>query len=355
MSRDTPIPLQYSAYAAVRGIAGLVQAFPIQDCLETVGHVGTAYYKLHKRHRWQMHDALRRAYPEWDDDRIAETAMASLQHMMQIFVVDAVVMPRLVLPQTWPEHLRFAGFGRLLDALIRGEPMIMVTGHIGNWEMLGHALALFGFPITALARPVDNVFLNDWLLKIREARGTKILTKWGAIPEIDALLRSGGRLGVIADQDAGREGIFVPFFGRLAASYKSIALLAMSHRVPIATGRAHRCGPGIDYELAMDDFITPEEWEDQEDPVFYITARFVHSMEMMVRREPHQYLWIHRRWKNRPKFERHGKPFPERLKRKLMDLPWMTEAELERIVDQSAEDARRLAKGRSVSGGDVPN
>ena len=80
------------------------------------------------------------------------------------------------------------------------------------------------------------------------------------------------------------------------------------------------------------DVIWPDDWADQPDPLFYITARFNRAIEHMVRNAPEQYLWLHRRWKSRPKHEREGQPMPRRLIEKLEQLPWMTQEELNRIV-----------------------
>ena len=149
------------------------------------------------------------------------------------------------------------------------------------------------------------------------------------------VLRSGSALGFIADQNAGDKGLFVPFFGRLASTYKSIGLLAISQNVPIACGCAGRIGPGAHYEIMTNDIIRPEDWKNRRDPLYYITARFIRSIEMMIRACPEQYLWMHRRWKSRPRHEREGKPMPAALRRNLEELPWMTPelmAEVEKPV-----------------------
>ena len=125
--------------------------------------------------------------------------------------------------------------------------------------------------------------------------------------------------------------MFVPFFGRLASTYKSIGLLAMRYSVPIVAGCAIRLDNRFHYEISYTDIIRPEEWSVQPDPLYYITARYSRAIEMMVRRSPEQYLWIHRRWKSRPKFERDGEPMPARMIQKLEQLPWMTQAELDRL------------------------
>ena len=156
---------------------------------------------------------------------------------------------------------------------------------------------------------------------------------------MDRLVEQGERIGFIADQNAGDKGLFVPFLGRLASSYKSIGLLVMRHEVPVVAGFAKRIPGQFKYEMMITDIIRPDDWVDQPDPLFYISARFNRAVEQFVRLAPEQYLWVHRRWKSRPKWEREGKPMPARMIAKLESLPWMTPALLRRIELNSSVDA----------------
>jgi KDO2-lipid IV(A) lauroyltransferase len=148
---------------------------------------------------------------------------------------------------------------------------------------------------------------------------------------VQDILDRRGRVGFIADQNAGDDGIFVPFFNRLASTYKSIPLLAMRHDVPIVVGAAHRSGDRFHYEFDAHDVIEPHEWAAVDDPAFFIAARVNRGIELAIRRSPWQYLWMHRRWKSRPPHERQGKPMPERLRAKLQSLPWMTDGLLDQL------------------------
>jgi KDO2-lipid IV(A) lauroyltransferase len=299
--------------------------------------VGTLFHRFSHRHRKRAAQNIARSFPEWPYQRVAETARRSIEHMFQLFLVDAMIMPRLITRTSWPRYLRLGKLQGVLERLVRGEPTIFITGHCGNWELLGYALAVIGYPLYALARPLDNPQLNRWILGIREARGMRIITKWGAAPILQEVLRAGGRVAFIADQNAGNQGLFVPFFGRLASSYKSIGLLAMRYEVPIVCGFAPRLSGRFEYELTTTDIIWPEDWADQPDPLFYITARYNRAMEQMIRSAPEQYLWVHRRWKSRPRHERLGRPMPGRLIAKLESLPWLTPQDIDRIVKGPVE------------------
>jgi KDO2-lipid IV(A) lauroyltransferase len=146
------------------------------------------------------------------------------------------------------------------------------------------------------------------------------------------LIQRNTSVGFIADQNAGDRGLFVPFFGRLASSYKSIGLLAMRYNIPIAAVHAKRIDGRFKYEVSLTDYIEPDEWKNQPDPLFYITARYNRAIQQMIINAPEQYLWLHRRWKSRPAFELENKPMPKKLLQQLESLPWMTDQELSTIT-----------------------
>ena len=341
VARNQSTLTTWSQYLALRGITALMQCFDVDQNLHTAGAIGALFYKTNRTRRERTLHNIALSFPDWPAARVEQVARASMRHMFQLFMVDSLVTPRLVTPASWPRYVQLGNLQPALDRFIRGEPVILVTGHCGNWELLGYALAVIGYPMWAVARPLDNPLIDRWLRGIREARGMRIITKWGATPLIQDVLRTGGRLGFIADQNAGEQGLFVPFFGRLASSYKSIGLLAMHHDVPIIAGHARRIGEKLKYELACIDAIMPEDWAVQPDPLFYITARYNRAIEQMIRAAPEQYLWVHRRWKSRPRHERLGRPMSRRLIAKLEALPWMTSEELDLIVQRSNEAARR--------------
>jgi KDO2-lipid IV(A) lauroyltransferase len=184
----------------------------------------------------------------------------------------------------------------------------MVTGHYGNWEILGYTLATLGFESYSVARPIDNPHIDAWILGVRERKGQVILSKRGVTTTALDVLQKRGTLCFIADQNAGPKGMFVPFFGRMASTYKSIGLLAIQNNLPIVIGCARRRGDKFDFEIVTQDIIYPQDWQnyprDQyKDELHYVTARYTKSIEDFIRADPSQYLWIHRRWKTRPKDE----------------------------------------------------
>lgn len=343
MTRATEL----TQYAAARTVAALLSPFDPDQNLETARVVGRLYAHFSKRRRERARLGVARALPDLPVELQRRIVAESIGHMFGLFMVDAFAMPDRVGHENWHERVRLGNVGRAMKHLTSDRPAIFVTGHVGNWEILGYVLALVGFRMTALARPLANRPLNDWLLGVRQKSGLKVITKWGATDEVQKVIESGGKVGFIADQNAGEDGLFVPFFSRLASTYKSIPLLALRYQIPVVCGYARRLDGAFRYELRVTDVIEPEEWADEEDPVFFVGARFNRAIEWMIRESPEQYLWVHRRWNSRPKHEREGKPLPERLARRIAALPWMTPellAELGKPIDAPVEPAAlRLA------------
>ena len=335
-----PFSWRYPAeYLPLRAVAGALQLVDHEQNLKTATLFGRFYARIGRHRTLRAFNNIRRAMPELSEEEAMAVATKSIEYMFRLFMVDTLAMPRLLNPWTWQNYVELEGFEPSVKNLLSDRPMLLISGHCGNWELLGYTLATLGFPMTALARPLDNPLIYRWLLGVRESRGLRILSKWGASRQIPPMLRgddpAGRRIGFIADQNAGENGIFIPFFDRLASSYKSIGLLAMRYELPIIVGTAARIGNRFKYKIQLEDRFGPEDWTDQKDPLFYITARFNHAIENMIRKNPTQYLWIHRRWKSRPRWEESGKPIPRAVLKRLENLPWMTDASMTRIIEST--------------------
>jgi Kdo2-lipid IVA lauroyltransferase/acyltransferase len=169
---------------------------------------------------------------------------------------------------------------------------------------MGYLLGEFGFDIYSIARPFDNRFFNKYLYDVRQRKGQKIIDKKGASEQMEQIVRQGSALCFIADQNAGKKGIFVDFFGRKASTYKSIGLLAIQYNLPIGVGVSRRVDNKFFFEMELARLIMPEEWKDKDDPLLWITQEYTKAFEDSIRKDPTQYWWIHNRWKTRPKEER---------------------------------------------------
>lgn len=304
----------FAQYAAARTVAMMLNLFSIEDNLNVARGLGSFLYKIDRRHRKRALENLRASFPEKSGEELNYIAKRSMQHFIEL-VMDVFFTTREIQLETWHKSVRFKNLHVPLKMLLEKRGAIMLTGHYGNWEVLGYTLATLGFETYSIARPIDNPFVDSWLLGVREKKGQIILSKRGVTTTAQDVLEKRGVLGIIADQNAGPKGMFVPFFGRAASTYKSIGLLAMQFDVPVIIGGARRINDRFEFEVSVKDIIYPEDWKNlpkdlppgidgkPQDELYYITARYTKALEDIVRDDPTQYLWIHRRWKTRPKWE----------------------------------------------------
>ena len=302
-------------------------------------------------------DNIAWCFPDWDEDRVRITAIEAYRHLFSL-AVEIAAAPRVLASDGYASFVEMDNVGPGIEVLTQDRPALLVTGHHGNWELMGGTMATLGFPIHALYRKLDMKPLDEWVYRTRSERGLNLIDKFGAARLMPDLMANNQAIAFIADQNAGDRGQFVPFFGRLASAYKAIGVMAQRYNAPIVCATAIRqSGRTLDgrpdpraqefrYKIHVTEIIEPEDWADQPDPVFYITARYRRAIENMVRMAPEQYLWMHRYWKSRPRHERMDKPFPDRLKEKLASLPWMTDDELARIVERSERDTKEFSPRR---------
>lgn len=294
-------------YVALRLWTVLIRCFPIEANLITARMFGRVWWLLMRRHRERAMENLRHAFGKTiPEPRLRLIARRSFEHFTQVYLVELLMTPRLVNEWSWSRYVELDDLGPALRELLTKRGAIMITAHFGNFELLGYTIARLGLPLTAVMRPLDNPLLNEYLESTRAGGGVTLLHKKGVADAADEILSDGRTLCFIADQDAGRKGVFADFFGRKASWYKSIGLLAMHRRVPIIAGSARRINRGFRYRISVDRIIQPAEWDDRPDPLLWITETFAAALEAGIRRAPEQYLWAHRRWKSRPKPRRNG-------------------------------------------------
>ena len=206
------------------------------------------------------------------------------------------------------EATEVEGLDALRDALEDGSGALVVSGHLGNWEIGGSGVAARGIPFDAVARRQANPVIDRMVNRARERLGMRIIPMGGATRHALRALRSGRVVGLVADQDARQRGLFVPFFGRAASTFRGPAILALRSGAPVFAASSVRQPdgtyrirlrrvpvPGAEPEKGGGDRAGDEsrrEWE--------LTAALAAALESAVREYPTQYLWHHRRWKTRP-------------------------------------------------------
>jgi Kdo2-lipid IVA lauroyltransferase/acyltransferase len=196
----------------------------------------------------------------------------------------------------------------LRDVIARGRGMVFVTGHVGSWELLARRIARAGIPNAVIAKPSADAALNMVAERFRAEGG--VTTLWRENPDtgraIIRTFRQGKALGVLIDQDTNVQGVFVPFFGRLAFTPRAAADLALRFGAPMVVGTIHRKGPrpGDGHLLTVKEIPFSADPPDREAEVVRLTAACSSALEAAIRRHPDEWVWMHERWKTRPGSER---------------------------------------------------
>jgi KDO2-lipid IV(A) lauroyltransferase len=180
------------------------------------------------------------------------------------------------------------------------RPKVFVAGHFGNFELAGYTMGLFGFATYTVARPLDNKYLDRFVKQFREAKGQHMLPKQGSADEIAELLANNRTLSVLGDQHAGPKGLWVDFFGVPASTHKAIAIFSLTNNAPLAVGYARRLDKPLHYEMGLEALADPVEHAADHHDLAGLTQWFTTALEALIRRHPHQYWWVHRRWKGEP-------------------------------------------------------
>jgi Kdo2-lipid IVA lauroyltransferase/acyltransferase len=294
--------VDYLAYLAVRSVVAFAQMLSIEQSYALAGLLAWVIYKIDKRHRQVGIENLTQAFGDRYNDAERDQIVRGVYRHFCMMLMEILHTPRKIHLENYRDRIELVGLARMMDHWITGNrPLIILTGHYGNWELAGYLFGLFGFPTVSVARTLDNPYLERYLRSFREKTGQSLVPKTGGFDQMVEVLQSNRALSFLADQDAGQRGLYVDFFGRPASTHKAIALLAIEHKAPVAVGVARRVGPGFRYEIRCEEVIDPAELPGTADDVRILTQRFSSALERLIRQDPTQYLWLHRRWKHQPK------------------------------------------------------
>jgi len=243
-------------------------------------------------------DNLRNAFPLWDESRLFRTARGVYRHFGRV-ILDILWMQRRTRSEIL-SRVEVSGGEHVEEAMREGKGAILVTAHIGNWELHGIAHGWLYGPIGVVARPLDNPALDARLCAFRTQGGNSVFYKKQAITQTMRFLRGGRGVAVLIDQNVQlKDGIFVDYFGRPAATTTVAAALAIKTGCALIPCNALLMPSGT-YRLFYEPPVRLEPTGDRNADVARLTQVLTSHIEGWVRETPEQWLWIHRRWKTQP-------------------------------------------------------
>jgi KDO2-lipid IV(A) lauroyltransferase len=257
--------------------------------------IGSLAWALSRRDRRRALDHLAIAFPDRSEVERLQLARDCFRHLgtvlgecLHLYHRDCAFVGSVI------ETL---GFEEVEKIRREGRPLIIVTGHCGNWELLAAAINCRGVEMAVVARALDEPEQQERLAALRARFGTPTIERGeeGAVRQLLGALRRGGALGMLIDQDSGKmDGVWVPFFGRPAYTPVGAAKIALKQRaavVPVFIERLEDGRHRVRFQPPLDLPDDPQA----------ATAMMTERIEEQVRRRPEQWVWMHRRWRRRPK------------------------------------------------------
>jgi len=289
--------VDYLAYLLVRVLIAVVQALDIRSGQKLARRLAWLFADVLKLRGKVVDENLAHAFPELDADQRRELARDMWEHLF-LLVLEVAHAARKVHETNWRDYVRLRNVEPLVRLLLSDRPVIIITGHFGNFEVGGTMLGILGFPTHTVARNLDNPYLDRFVARWRSSTGQHLIPKNGGYDQILEVLSQAGTLSFLADQYAGPKGCWVEFFGRPASTHKAIALLAVEHDAPMAVCVARRLREPLKIEMHAVDILDPREDRPETSSVRAMTQWYTSRLEEMIRLSPEQYWWLHRRWKD---------------------------------------------------------
>jgi KDO2-lipid IV(A) lauroyltransferase len=288
--------VDYAAYLSVRLAVAVVQALPLETCQAWARRGAWVLWHVIRLRRTVIDGNLLIAFPSATTHRRQAIALGMWEHLILMFA-EIALAPRKLRRTNWRRHSNIPDMKAMVRRLLDRRPLIMISGHLGNFEMGGYVLGLHGFPTHTIARPLDNPLLDRWITKFREATGQYMLAKDGSSREIDALLARGGTLALLGDQHAGKAGCWVDFFGKPASTHKAVALFTLAERAPTATVALLRRGGPMQFEMRVADLVDPAAPGFALETIPLVATWYTRRLEQLIGTAPDQYWWLHQRWR----------------------------------------------------------
>jgi len=291
--------VDYAVYLLVRIIVATIQATTPERCDRWAKMLAKLLDRFAGLRQRLIHQNLARVFPSWKPRRANAVALAMWHHLL-LMVCEIAHAPRKIHRTNWYDYYHIEDRRMILKFIFDVRPKIFVTGHFGNFELAGYLTGLFGFPSTTIARPLDNRYLHDFIMRFRSMGGQHFIAKDKSAHLIQALLETGGTLSLLADQDAGTKGCWVNFLGSPASCHKALAVFTLSNQAPMLVCFNRRKRGAFHFEVVVTGIADPLKPAPYLESVQSLTQWYNDRLEQGIRETPEQYWWVHNRWRDPP-------------------------------------------------------
>ena len=295
----TSRPRQLLDYSLLYLLFLLARPLPRGFLLAMGRGLGTFVCKIVRFRRQVVLDNMRHAFGEEMDEREINDLALSFYRNLGMTLMEFLSFPGMK-QADFLELVDIEGVDYFKNTVNEGRGALLVSGHFGNWEMMGARVAAEGQKVSFIVKEQTNARVDRIQNDIRHRAGIGTIRSGGAsIREMIKALRNKELIGLVGDQDAGPEGYFTEFLGRQASVFRGTAYFAWKLKVPIVTGFIFRQPDGRHKVMVDPPVAADPEW-DEETAVARLTEIHVQRLEAAIRKAPDHYFWLHRRWKTRP-------------------------------------------------------
>jgi KDO2-lipid IV(A) lauroyltransferase len=289
-------------FAVVWALVRLLGLLPRRAARGIGAGVGALAYRILPRLRSVGTKNLEIAFPEWSEAQRQEV-LRKLYRNLGWELAEFCQMPDYT-PENTRSFLRYDGLERYVAARDKGKGVLIVTGHLGAWELSSFYHSLMGHPMSMVIRRLDNAKVDQLVNGIRCLHGNRVLHKDDFARGLLGAMRHGESVGILMDTNmTPPQGVFVPYFGRLACTASGLARVALKTGATVLPGFMLWEDAEQKYVLHFGEEIVFDRTGDDEVDTVANTAKCTAAIEAYVRQYPDQWLWVHRRWKTRPEGE----------------------------------------------------
>lgn len=293
---------EWLEYAAVWAILKTLGGLPRGLARGLAAGIASIFFAMLPKLRRTAEFNLRLAFPDWDASR-RKAVLRGMVRNLGWMAADFARFPSYT-RENIENVLILDGHENFLAGQRRGKGVLYLTGHIGAWELSSFSHALYGFPLHYMARPLDNARVDALVNRYRCLSGNRPIFKNESARALLKILKDAGTVGILADQNTmPEEGAFVDFFGKTACTTTGIARVALHTDAAVVPGYAYWDASIGKYRLRFEPEVELVRTGDTERDVFVNTQKFAKVLEEIIRKYPEQWVWVHARWKTRPKGE----------------------------------------------------
>jgi KDO2-lipid IV(A) lauroyltransferase len=289
----------FLVYLVLRTFFCLIQTVRLERCHSVAKVLAYLACDVFKIRRSVVNENLQSVFPQLSDSERHQLSREMWEHLF-LMICEIAQIPRKVHDTNWRKYVKFRNRPEVVRYLLDPRPTVLVSGHFGNFEIASYLSGLFGFRAYAVARTLDNPFLNDFVNRFRESKGQFILPKDGSANQVADILKAGGTLSILADQHAGPKGCWVDFMGRPASCHKALALFTLVSGAPMVVVTCTRRGGPMQFEMTGRGVADPATLDPNLTNVPALTQWYNSCLENAIRENPGQYWWVHRRWRDAP-------------------------------------------------------